>query len=389
MKLGLFSKSKRMNIHSEQKSPEVFLAFSNLGNPVWSPRDYGAMSREGYKQNPIAYRCVRLIAESVASVPLKIHGDEAEVKTIETLLSHPNIEQSFPELIESFVGHLQIAGNAYLELIAIDGAPRELCVLRPDTMRIIQGGNGWPIAWEQQIGAQKRHLLRDHVSGKSQCLHLKLFNPTDDLYGQSPIEAAATAIDIHNAGGAWNKSLIDNAARPSGALIYRGANGYERLSDEQFERLKAELNNAHTGAANAGRPLLLEGGLEWSPMSLSPAEMDFIEARRSAARDIALAFGVPPLLLGIPGDNTYSNFKEANLAFWRAGIVPLASKIANALTQFLRPWFENEIKIMADFDLIPALSAEREGLWARIDAANFLTNEEKREMAGFGGQINA
>lgn len=383
MKLKLFNKDKRMNIHSEQKSPDVFLAFSNLGNPVWTPRDYGALAREGYKQNPIAYRCVRMIAESVASVPLKIHGDEAAASILKSLLAHPNIEQSFPELIESFVGHLQIAGNAYLELIAIDGVPRELCVLRPDNMRIIQDGNGWPIAWEQQIGARKRRLLRDQISGKSQCLHLKLFNPTDDLYGQSPIEAAATAIDIHNAGGAWNKALIDNAARPSGALIYRGANGYERLSDEQFERLKSELANAHTGAANAGRPLLLEGGLEWSPMSLSPAEMDFIEARRSAARDIALAFGVPPLLLGIPGDNTYSNFKEANLAFWRSAIVPLASKIAHALSQFLKPWFESEISISPEYDAIPALWAERESLWARIDGASFLTNEEKRELAGF------
>ena len=89
------------------------------------------------------------------------------------------------------------------------------------------------------------------------------------------------------------------------------------------QRLKEELESAHTGKFNAGRPLLLDGGLDWKPMSLSPAEMDFAGTRHAAAREIALAFGVPPMLLGIPGDNTYATYKEANLAFWRLTILPL------------------------------------------------------------------
>lgn len=371
-----------MNIHSEQKNQNAFLAFSNLNNPIWTPRDYGALAREGYRQNPIAYRCVRLIAESVAAIPFFVNGENGQPHKFQSLLKHPNIEQSGNELIEAFIGHLQIAGNAYLEIISLDDEAKELCVLRPDRMKIIQGPNGWPIAWEQQIGNQKRKLYRDNFTGKSQCLHLKLFNPSDDLYGQSPIEAAATAIDIHNAGGAWNKALIDNAARPSGALVYKGANGYERLSDEQFERLKSELAMAHTGAQNAGRPLLLEGGLEWSPMSLSPQEMDFVEARRQAARDIALSFGIAPMLLGIPGDNTYSNYKEANNAFWRQTILPLGNKLANALCQFLSPWAGEKLEISLNLENVHALTNERESLWSRLEAANFLTIEEKRKLAG-------
>ena len=371
-----------MNIHSEQKSDNVFLAFSNLGNPIWTPRDYGALAKEGFRQNPVAYRCVRMIAENVASIPLEVRTENGKVHELQNLLNAPNFEQSGPELIEAFIGHLQIAGNAYLELISIDEKPKELCVLRPDTMKIIQGANGWPIAWEQQIGNQKRRLWRDNLNGKSQCLHLKLFNPSDDLYGQSPIEAAATAIDIHNAGGAWNKALIDNAARPSGALVYKGANGYERLSDEQFERLKTELAMAHTGAANAGRPLLLEGGLEWSPMSLTPQEMDFVEARRQAARDIALAFGIPPMLLGVPGDATYSNYKEANNAFWRQVILPLCNKMSNALAMFLSGWAGEKLNIIPNLENVTALINERESLWARLENASFLSQEEKRQLAG-------
>jgi HK97 family phage portal protein len=368
--------------HTEFKVAGPLLAYSTPGQAVWTPRDYGALAREGFQKNAIAYRCVRMVAEAAASVPLKVLDQEGNPHVLAPLLAHPNPEQSGAELLEAFYGHLQIAGNSWLEIVTLEGTPREICALRPDRVRIIPGTSGWPAGWEHEVGSVKRRLWRDPVSGRAPICHLKLFNPSDDLYGQSPLEAAAIAIDIHNAGGAWNKALIDNAARPSGALVYRGLPGAERLSEEQFERLKAELTNAHTGAANAGRPLLLEGGLEWTAMSLSPAEMDFVEARRAASRDIALAFGIPPMLLGVPGDNTYSNYKEANLAFWRQTILPLVAKASAALTSWLGPWSEVPLTISPDLEAVPALAGEREQVWARLEAASFLTTAEKRALAG-------
>jgi HK97 family phage portal protein len=85
--------------------------------------------------------------------------------------------------------------------------------------------------------------------------------------------------------------------------------------------------------------MVLEGGLDWKSMSLSPSDMDFTQARREAARDIALAFGVPPMLLGIPGDNSYANYREANQAFWRQTIIPLVKKTARGLEGWLQPFF--------------------------------------------------
>ena len=84
--------------------------------------------------------------------------------------------------------------------------------------------------------------------GLAPILHMALFHPADDHYGLSPIEVAATAIDIHNAASAWNKALLDNSARPSGALVYAGSDGAANLSQDQFERVKRELEDAYLAA---------------------------------------------------------------------------------------------------------------------------------------------
>jgi HK97 family phage portal protein len=211
-------------------------------------------------------------------------------------------------------------------------------------------------------------------------LHLTLFHPADDYYGLSPMEAAATALDIHNAAGAWNKALLDNAARPSGALVVGG----QLLSEAQFDRLKVELEEQYQGSANAGRPLLLEGGIDWKPLSLSPKDMDFVEAKAAAAREIALAFGVPPLLLGLSGDNTHANYAEANRAFYRQTLIPLATRTAQALAQWLGPAFGGGLALEPDIDAVEALAEERESLWRRVTRAGFLTDDEKREAVGYG-----
>ncbi len=356
------------------------MAWHALGRPAWPMRDPAAFAREGYGRNAIAYRCVRLIAEAAASAPFKVTPYD---HPLARLLAHPNPEQTGIELMEAFYGHLQVSGNAYLEAASIEeAAPSELYVLRPDRMSVVPGADGWPIGWEHRVGSAVRRFERDPVTGEAPILHLKLFNPSDDWYGLSPMEAAAYAIDIHNAGGAWNKALIDNAARPSGALVFTGAGGGDRLSEEQFRRLKLELEDMHVGAANAGRPMLLEGGLEWRPMSLSPSDMDFIEARFAAAREIALAFGVPPMLLGIPGDNTYSNYREANLAFWRQTALPLAMKAARAIEAWIGGRWRTQAAIRVDVDQVPALAVEREALWSSLNAADFLDEDEKRQLAG-------
>ena len=379
--MALWPRRRRSAPEVKDSVARAMVAVTSAGRPVWTPRDYECLAREGFAKNPVAYRCVRMIAEAAASAPLVVfhEGRRAADHPLSLLLGRPNPEQGGPDLMEAFFGSLQTSGNAYLEAAGLDG-PGELYALRPDRMKVVPGRQGWPEAYDYSVGGRSVRISRDG-EGWLPVLHLRLFHPTDDYYGFSPLEAAAFAIDVHNASGAWNKALLDNAARPSGALVYTSRESGDRLTEEQFDRLKSELTDAHVGAANAGRPLLLEGGLDWRPMSLTPHDMDFIEGKHAAAREIALAFGVPPQLLGVPGDATYSNYREANAAFWRQTVIPLAERAARAMTAWLGVKFPGT-RIGLDLDAVPALSAEREALWARLEAASFLTNEERRRMAG-------
>jgi HK97 family phage portal protein len=212
-------------------------------------------------------------------------------------------------------------------------------------------------------------------------IHLKAFHPTDDHYGLGCLGAAAKAVAVHNAAAKWNKAILDNAARPSGALVYDPGVEGSALTGEQFDRLKAEMEASFAGSGNAGRPMLLEGGLKWQSMSMTPADMDFVALKEAAAREIALAFGVPPMLLGLPGDNSYANYREANRALWRLTILPLAGKILDGLGEALRAWWPEAV-LAVDRDQIPALSEDRERLWKQVCEADFLSKEEKRGMLG-------
>ncbi|WP_441241304.1 phage portal protein [Tardiphaga sp. 768_D3_N2_1] len=364
------------------------LAFESGGRARWTPKDFAALAREGYLSNAIVHRAVRLIAENAAACSFLVFdgAQEREAHPLAQLLTRPNPRQDGGVFFETLYAHLLLAGNAYVEAVTLDEQVRqhevrELYALRPDRMKVVPGSDGWAEAYDYSVGGRSVRFDQQ-ASGVPPILHLTFFHPLDDHYGLAPIDAAATALDTHNASSKWNKALLDNAARPSGALVYAGPEG-SVLSEPQFDRLKRELEGNYQGAANAGRPLLLEGGLDWKAMSLTPKDMDFLEAKHTAAREIALAFGVPPMLLGIPGDNTFANFQEANRVFFRQTVLPLAARTGNALAQWLAPAFGDGIRIDIDTDRVDALAADRTALWERVSSADFLTLNEKREAVGY------
>jgi len=365
-----------LGLERKRSGTAPLIALHVAGRPVWTPRNYAALAREGFAANPIGYRSVRMIAEAAAALPWLAYDGNREVAEHPALalLRRPNPGQPGREFLEMLFGFLLVAGNAYVEKVEVEGEVRELFALRPDRMKAVASANGWPEAYEYSVNGQSVRLGREHI------LHVKLFNPLNDHYGMSPLEAAQRAIDTHNAAAAWNKAMLDNSARPSGALVYAAGDGH--LTADQFDRLKSELEASYQGAANAGRPMVLEGGLDWKQMGYSPKDMEFIEAKNAAARDIALAFGVPPMLLGIPGDNTFANYAEANRSFWRQTVLPLASRLAEALSG----WLGNGVRLTHDLDQVEALAADREALWARVEKASFLTRNEKRAAVGYASK---
>ena len=340
---------------------------------VRAPFEYGGAVKRAYLDNPVAQRAVRLVAESVGQAPL-LPADES----LAALIAATSAGQP---LLETLSAHLVLHGNAFVQVIKDGrGVPIELFALRPERMSAQLGEDGWPVAWLYRVGESQVALPVLDEDASPNVIHIRHFHPADDHYGAGCLSAADQAVAVHNAASNWNRALLDNSARPSGALVY-DAGEAGGLTGEQFDRLKAELASAFSGRDNAGRPMLLEGGLKWQSLSLSPADMDFAALKAAAARDIALAFGVPPMLLGLPGDSTYANYREANRALWRLTLLPLAGKLLAALGEGLATWFP-DAQLAVDLDRVPALAEDRERLWSQVTAADFLSEDEKRALLG-------
>lgn len=334
------------------------------------PASYQEQLRGLYLRNAIAQRGVRMIADALGDAPLG--GTAALVGLVQA-------RSGGQALTATLAAQLLLHGNAYVQMLTdAQGGLAELFALRPERVTVEPDAGGWPVAYRYGVGAQSVRLMADQP--RPQIVHIKAFHPLDDHYGLGCLGAAASAIALHNAAAAWNTALLDNAARPSGALVYDPGDG-SALSREQFARLRDELDASFAGARNAGRPMLLEGGLKWQALSLTPADLDFAEMKAAAAREIACSFVVPPMLLGLPGDATYANYKEANRALWRQAILPLAGTICAGLAQGVQGWLAGAT-LRVELDRVPALAEDRERLWAQVGAAEFLSRDEQRAMVG-------
>jgi HK97 family phage portal protein len=343
------------------------VAAVGLAPARWTPRRYDRLAEEGYRRNVVAYRCVREVTRACASVPWLLD-----------LLHRPNPRQSGPELVEAAIGHLLLSGNAFLEVVRPDDAPpRELYALRPDRMRVLPDVSGVPKAYRYEVEGRSVDWPVDPISGAADVLHLRDFHPLDDWYGLSPIEAAAQSIDQHNAAAEHNAALLQNGARPSGALVFRsdpGPDGIRRVEEALLDRTQ--------GPRQAGRPLVLGGDVDWKELGLSPRDMDFAQMKAQAAREIAAAFGVPHLLV-VAGEATYSNRADARLELWEHTVIPLLDRLSSALSSWLGPMFGPDLRLAHDLDEVPALAPRRRLKWQQIAQAPFLTANEKRQALGY------
>lgn len=364
------------------------MVMNEVGRAVSSKKNYEAFAKEGYQSNAIGYKCVSVLSRACAGIEWELYQGDREIEShpLLELLKNPNPMQSKSQFFEAFVAYFNISGNSYIEAVkAGSGPPNELWPVRPDKMSIVAGPLGLPYKYCFKAASGERYWDVDQVTGKSDILHVKTFHPTDAWYGMSPIEAAMYSVDQHNESGKWNLALLQNMGTPSGALVMEESvnNPTGTISEPHFKNLENQMNAKYAGSKNAGRLMVLEGGMKWQSMGFSAKDMDWMEGRHGSARDICLAFGVPPIILNIPGDSTFANYKEARLALYEDTILPMLDLIQDELNHWLCPMFGEGLELRYDKDDIPALEQKRMEKFSIISGVSFISTNEKREAVGY------
>lgn len=288
---------------SEQKDDPAYQMYAQFiapGQPIYTPRDYKNLAVFGYEKNITVFKGVSLIAQSCAGIPWKLKQKTDKSRVIEShplldLFAQPNPRHGTGTFLEEIVAYWILSGNAYMYAVRPNprAAPQELWTMRPDRMRVIPG-IGTIAGYEYTLDGHRQYYNAPDI------MHLKMFSATNDWYGLSPVAVASALVDQQNEGFDWNTAILQNAGRPSGALVASGT-----LGNDQFERLRRVIREKYTGKRNAGVPLLLEGGLDWKQFSMSPLELDWQESRKQNMRDISIALGIPPELMGDNANKTY------------------------------------------------------------------------------------
>jgi len=397
---NIFKKNAQSNV-SKKSSPleELIRNGMNTGNsskraiPVSD--NYESYAKNAYLNTATVYFCISLIAQKATTIPLKLYTkeddsqDRTEVKNhpILKLLEKPSANVDYYEWLERIVTFYLLGGNAVQEPNILDGVVRELNVYNPKNVDYNVTANDKLLSYtiKDEDGNDRVYKVSP-VTKDSDLLHWKNIDPLVEYKGSSALSSARTSIDIQNTGDSHNFNTLKNQARPSGALSYKPGDGQPlALEDEAFDRLKQEIETQFSGDANAGRPLLLEGGLEWVQMSLNAKDLDYVNSRHTTMKDICRALKVPSSLLGIEGDTAYNNMRESKELLWENAILPMMRRFISHLNTELLPLFDKSegLELGMDLSLIPDLSIKQERIWDRIRNANHLTIDEKRKMTGF------
>jgi HK97 family phage portal protein len=365
--------------------------YNNVGYSTVKKDSYSDFADEGYQENVVVYKCVNEISNGASAIKFNVFDKDIKLDNhpILNLLERPNPLQAGNEFFKALYSYLLLSGNSYI-LRNIGGQLiKELWLLRPDRVVIKPSNNLIPKSYCYKLsGKVVAEYDVDKETGMSDVKHFKMWNPLDDYYGLSPIRAASADIDQHNFAAKHNVNLLMNGARPSGAIIFRPrdeAGMSVQLTESQRQQLMTDLELRFQGSDNAGRAMLLEGDFDWKEMGLSPKDMDFLQLKNMSARDIAMCFGVPSQLVGIPDSQTYSNIQEARLALYEETIIPLMKRIESDLNEYLSPLYGENIRIKYDYDSIPAMAERRKRLYENVTIAvreGIISRNEARERLG-------
>ena len=391
--MGLFDRFFKQEEKPTQKKEAPKVMFNKLSAySSKTNRRYKDYAKDGYQENAIVHRCIQLISNSASAVKIDVFSDQTKLDNHEliSLLNRPNPLQSGVEYFASLYSYLLISGNSYLLRDTESFTPpRELYLLRPDRIEIKAGTSVIPESYNYVIDGRTESVYPvDQKTGQGQIKQIKLWSPLDDFYGLSPIMASAYNIDQHNLAGMHNVALLKNGCTPSGMLKFEPTDETgmsTQLTDEQRARLLEDLEFRFQGTHNSGRPMLLEGNFSYQQLGLNPKDMDFLELLNLSAREIALCFGVPAQLIGIPDSQTYSNMETAKLALYEETVIPLLKRVESDLNEYLAPLYDGDLRIQYDLDSIPAMAEKRKQIYENVVQgvnAGILTRNEARDRLG-------
>lgn len=284
-------------------------------------------------QTVTVFACVRILAESVAGLPLIVYrrrGDGKERASAHSLyrLLHdtPNPEMTSFEFRETLTGHLCLWGNAYAE-IERDNAGRVLALwpLRPDRMHLKHEGSG--LAYSYNLGAGGFVRL-----APESVLHLRGLSG-DGLIGMSPIRQAKEAIGLSAAMEEFGARLFGQGGRPLGVLEHPG-----RLSEQGEKLLRESWQKEHGGLSNAHRVAILQEGMAWKPIGIPPDEAQFLDSRRYQVSEIARMYRIPLHLLGAEDKaSTYASVEQFAIQFVVHTLRPWLVRWEQAIKRALIP----------------------------------------------------
>ena len=390
--MSIFDDIKKIFSKTIQKKQAPMTMYNNIGYSLPKKDSYIDFAQEGYTENAVVYKCVNEIANGASSVGIKLFDGDIQIDNhpLINLLKRPNPLQAGNEFFQSLYAYLLLSGNSYvLRTGAENQEPKELHLLRPDRVKIEPSNTTIPKSYMYELKGQVVHKYAvDPETGASEIKHFKLWNPVDDYYGLSPIRASSADIDQHNYSAKHNVNLLMNGARPSGAIVFKPKDEVGQsvqLTESQRQQLLSDLELRFAGTDNAGRAMLLEGDFDWKEMGLSPKDMDFLQMKNMSARDIAMCFGVPSQLVGIPDAQTYSNVQEARLALYEETIIPLIKRVESDLNEYLVPLFDERLRLMYDLDSIPAMAERRRRVYENVTVAvreGIISRNEARERLG-------
>ena len=319
-------------------------------SPQWSKWDSKKAIEEGYQASPWVYAAVKRRVDAVASVPWVVERrtkDGWEVDgshVLNRLLQQPNERMSWEELISLTVTQLDLSGNAFWHEVKVSGGRvQEVWPIAPWRVAIIPSATGLTVGGYTLTDTQQSIAADDMV-------HIRYTNPDGGWYGQSPLQAVGRAVDVDNAAAAWQKVSMQNRGVPDG--VFQADDPH--MTTEQFEPAEKVATEHYAPIGRARQPWILNQ-FKWVPMSLTPAEVDFIETRNLTRKEICAVYGVPEAMIVGMGDANRASAETVRRTFWLDTIIPLLDELANTLTKDLARDFGTDIRLNYDVSGVPAL----------------------------------